>query len=185
MRPAFRRTLRRLAWLSLVVALLSGALWLLLEARSMSGRSLAEVLAQHVVTIVLERTQFGHVWQLRAALLVLLAALLAASDRIGGRAGGMLNWALLLLGAAVAATLAWAGHAGATQGDEGKIHLVVRCAPSAGSERMARRLAAAGAALRARHRRSRMARHRPRRDAAFLVSRHRLRRHAAGERRGQ
>ena len=31
---AFRRTLRRVAWASLVVALLSGTLWLVLEARS-------------------------------------------------------------------------------------------------------------------------------------------------------
>src|SRR5260370_1250636 len=34
----FRRALRHLAWLSLAVALLSGALWLTVEARSMSRR---------------------------------------------------------------------------------------------------------------------------------------------------
>jgi putative copper resistance protein D len=64
------------------------------------------------------------VWELRAALLLPLAGLLAASDRVGGRASVALNWTLLALAAALAATLAWAGHAGATQGDEGKIHLV-------------------------------------------------------------
>jgi len=123
--PAFRRTLRRLAWASLAAALLSGALWLMLEARSMSGRSLADVFSQDVIGVVLTRTRFGRVWELRSALALLLAGLIVAGDRLGRRRGAeMLGWATLLLGAAVAAALAWAGHAGATQGGEGEIQVV-------------------------------------------------------------
>jgi putative copper export protein/mono/diheme cytochrome c family protein len=123
--PEFRRTLRRLAWASLAVALLSGALWLILEARSMSGRSFADVFSQHIIGVVLTRTQFGRVWELRLILVLLLPTLIVAGDHLGRRRGAdMLGWATLLLGGAVAAALAWAGHAGATQGVDGEIHVV-------------------------------------------------------------
>ena len=123
--PAFRRTLRRLAWASLAAALLSGALWLVLEARSMSGRPLAEVFSQHIIAVVLTRTRFGQVWEVRLILVLLLPSLLVAGDHLGRRRGAAaLSWATLLLGAAVAAALAWAGHAGATQGAAGEIHVI-------------------------------------------------------------
>src|SRR5690348_14308510 len=116
--PAFRRTLRRVAWASLVLALLSGTLWLVLEAQSMSGRSLADVFSQDVIGVVLTRTRFGRVFELRLALLLCLAVILA----LGGRRGGLpLRWAAVLLGGGFAAALAWAGHAAAAQGVEGDV----------------------------------------------------------------
>ena len=123
--PAFRGALRQLAWASLAAAVLSGALWLMLEACSMSDRSLADVFSQDVIGVVLTRTRFGRVWELRSALGLVLAALIVVGDRLGRRRGAdMLGWATLLLSAAVVVALAWAGHAGATQGGEGKIHVV-------------------------------------------------------------
>ncbi len=123
--PAFRRALRRFAWASLATALLSGALWLMLEASSMSGRTLADVFSQDIIAVVLTRTRFGRVWELRLTLILLLAGLLMAGERLGRRRGAdLLGWAMLLLSAAVVAALAWAGHAGATQGGEGEIHVV-------------------------------------------------------------
>ncbi|HWG80211.1 MAG TPA: hypothetical protein VN681_10580, partial [Stellaceae bacterium] len=117
---AFRRSLRRVAWASLVVALLSGALWLVLEARSMSGRSLADVFSQDVIGVVLTRTRFGRVFEIRLALLLLLAAILAIGDRFHGQpVGALLRWGAVLLGGGFAAALAWAGHAAAAQGVEG------------------------------------------------------------------
>ncbi|HKW52520.1 MAG TPA: hypothetical protein VJO12_02430, partial [Stellaceae bacterium] len=121
--PAFRRTLRRLAWASLAVALLSGVLWLVLEARSMSGRSLADVFWQDVIGVVLTRTRFGRVFEIRLALLLWLAAILALGDRLDGRPGAiLLRWAAMLVGGAFAAALAWAGHAAAAQGVEGEVN---------------------------------------------------------------
>ena len=120
---AFRRTLRRVAWASLVVALLSGTLWLVLEARSMSGRSLADVFSQDVIGVVLTRTRFGRVFEIRLALLLLLAAILAIGDRDDGRWGAvLLRWGAVLLAGGFAAALAWAGHAAAAQGAEGDIN---------------------------------------------------------------
>lgn len=120
---AFRRTLRRVAWASLAVALLSGALWLVAEARSMSGRSLADVFSQDVIGVVLTRTRFGRVFEIRLALLLVLAAILAMGERLDGRPGAaLLRWAAVLLGSGFAATLAWAGHAAAAQGVEGDVN---------------------------------------------------------------
>src|SRR5260221_555842 len=76
--PAFRGALRQLAWASLAAAVLSGALWLMLEACSMSDRSLADVFSQDVIGVVLTRTRFGRVWELRSALGLVLAGLLVA-----------------------------------------------------------------------------------------------------------
>jgi putative copper export protein/mono/diheme cytochrome c family protein len=120
---AFRRTLRRVAWASLAVALLSGTLWLVLEARSMSGRSLADVFSQDVIGVVLTRTRFGGVFEVRLALLLSLAAILATGDRLDGRPGGvLLRWGAVFLGGGFAAALAWAGHAAAAQGVEGEVN---------------------------------------------------------------
>ena len=122
---AFRRRLRLLAAASLAVALMSGLLWFILEARSMSGRSLTEVFAQGIAATVLTRTNFGRIWELRLVLALLLAGLLLTGDRAhDGRAGGVLRWTALLLSAAMLAALAWAGHAGATQGGQGRVHVV-------------------------------------------------------------
>jgi copper resistance protein D len=120
---AFRRTLRHVAWASLAVALMSGALWLVLEARSMSGRSLADVFSQDVIGVVLTRTRFGRVFEVRLALLLGPAAILAVGDRLSGRPGAVvLRWGAVLFGGAFAAALAWAGHAAAAQGAEGDIN---------------------------------------------------------------
>jgi copper resistance protein D len=121
----FRYTLRQFAWASLAVALLSGGLWLILEARSMSGRSLAEVFSQDIIGVVLTRTRFGRVWELRLVILLLLSSVIVAGDHLGRRrVAATLDWAALMLGAAAVAALAWAGHAGATPGGEGEIHVV-------------------------------------------------------------
>jgi copper resistance protein D len=113
-----RRPLLRLAWASLAVALLSGVLWLLLEGESMSGRPLATVLAQGIVAVVLERTQFGHDWLARGATALLLVPALAAARRRPAL------WLALAASAAMLGGLAWAGHAGGTPGEEGALHLV-------------------------------------------------------------
>ncbi|HET7595010.1 MAG TPA: copper homeostasis membrane protein CopD, partial [Stellaceae bacterium] len=120
---AFRRVLRRLAWASLAVALLSGVLWLVLEVRSMSGKSLADVFSQDVIGVVVTRTRFGRVFEVRSVLLLVLAGILAVGHPLDGRRGAvLLRWAAVVLGGAVAAALAWAGHAAAAQGVEGEIN---------------------------------------------------------------
>lgn len=106
------RRLFAIAWASLLVALLSGAAWLVIVAGQMSGTSLPAVLRGGVVGIVLTQTRFGQVWTLRAGLILGLALCLVA--RRGARKQ-LSGWIGLLAAAAFIASLAWAGHGAATE----------------------------------------------------------------------
>jgi putative copper resistance protein D len=109
-----RSQLTALAWIGLAVTLLSGAAWLVLLSEHMSDLSLAEVFAQGSVWTVLSETDFGHDWVAR----FVLAAILPwpQSPRMRTAAVGV--------SAGLVGTLAWAGHAAASSGIEGGIHLI-------------------------------------------------------------
>jgi putative copper resistance protein D len=115
-----RRRLSLLAWASLLLALVSGGAWLLALAAGISGKPLDAVLLQGIVPIVLARTRFGQTWLIRFVLVVLLAIGLLARQRWRGPAG---RWTGLALGGGLLASLAWAGHGGATPGRPGDLHL--------------------------------------------------------------
>jgi len=106
------RRLFGLAWASLFVALASGAAWLVIVASNMSGMPLTAVLRGGVVGIVLMQTRFGEDWNLRAALVILLAVCLAVQGRTRKHVAG---WIGLLAAAAFIASLAWAGHGAAAE----------------------------------------------------------------------
>ena len=50
---------QRVAWIALAIALLSGVIWLLLQAVSMSGLPPDEAMTSQVLSTVLNQTQFG------------------------------------------------------------------------------------------------------------------------------
>jgi copper resistance protein D len=111
------------AWIGLAVTLISGAAWLVLQSERMSELSLAEVFSQGIVWTVLSETDFGHAWQARLALIGLLAAILpwlAPSRRARSH---RMRAAAVAVSAGLVGTLAWAGHAAASSGIEGAIHL--------------------------------------------------------------
>ncbi len=101
-----------MAWTSLLVALASGTAWLFVEASSVSGQPIATVLPSGVLAIDLTQTQFGQVWALRGALVIVLAACLL----VRGRGRKLAGWIGLVTSAALTVSLAWAGHAAATEG---------------------------------------------------------------------
>lgn len=107
----------RISWLALAVAVISGAIWLMLEAVSMSGMPLGQALGADVLSTVIGDTQFGEATAIRAAIAVCLAVCLAC-DRaaIAQRLG-------VATSLAFAAMLAWTGHAGSTWGRIGELHL--------------------------------------------------------------
>jgi putative copper resistance protein D len=113
-----RSRLASLAWTGLAATLLSGAAWLVLLSEQMSELSLAQVFAQGIVWTVLLETDFGHDWVARFVLAGLLAVILPwpQSPRVRTAAVGV--------SAALVGTLAWAGHAAASSGLEGGIHLI-------------------------------------------------------------
>lgn len=112
-----RRSLRRIAWTSLLVVLLSGAAWLLLEAHRGSGLPLQQALTSDILDKVLLETRFGQDWIARLGLAVVLALLLLL------RRSRLADGFALVPAAAMLGGLAWIGHAGATPGGESVIHL--------------------------------------------------------------
>ena len=111
-----------IAWFSLVLAVGSGAVWLVLTAASMSGQPPADVLSGGILWTVLAQTQFGLDWTARVILACLLAAtfvplLSAQRDR-----AAWIDAVAVVLAAALIGTLAWAGHAAGGEGVEGIVH---------------------------------------------------------------
>lgn len=111
-----------LTWISLAVSVLSGIAWLLFLVAKISGSSLTQAISTGVTSTFLARTQFGHDWDTRLVLAVLLAvALLRFRRTAGWRPAEAFIAAALAMGFLVA--LAWSGHGGATPGVRGEIHV--------------------------------------------------------------
>jgi copper resistance protein D len=113
--------LARLAWASAALAVLSGAASLAVQTAAMGERPLSDLWSDGLVATVLLDTDFGHVWLLRLALLVLLAAALRP-PYFSAPAPAWRRGAALALAVAFVAALAFAGHAAAGDGVEGVIH---------------------------------------------------------------
>lgn len=120
--PAFQARLLAVAWISLAVSVISGALWLLFTAQSMSGEPLPDVLSQGVIWTVLTRTEFGNAWLLRLAAGGLLAATFAGLFPAQRRPARAIASVAVVLAAVFVGGLAWAGHAIGASGLEGTIH---------------------------------------------------------------
>jgi copper resistance protein D len=117
---SFRARLSGLLLVSLGFAVVSGAGWWLLLAGRIGDRPLSEAITEGTAWLVLTQTRFGFDWQLRLALAVLLAANVLVKPSPPAR------WRQHLAasgGIALAGTLAWAGHGGASPGSAGHLHL--------------------------------------------------------------
>jgi copper resistance protein D len=111
---AFRAQTQRVLWASLLVTAISGAVWLLVQAASITGRPVGDT---SVIMTILDDTQIGQVAQIRFALVIALALYLARARFAGG------DWLALAAGLGLVASLAWTGHAGATAGQAGDLHV--------------------------------------------------------------
>jgi putative copper resistance protein D len=111
---ALRNRFRWIVWIGLTVAALSGLGWLVLLASDILGASVADVCLHGGLWPVLSDTRFGLVWALR----LLLAGALALS--INDRQWNVLS---IALAAAFLGSIALVGHAGATPGLAGRVHL--------------------------------------------------------------
>jgi copper resistance protein D len=117
-----RIRLARIVWAALAVAVMSGVAWLVFLAAEIGDLQVAEAWSQGLPWTVLTQTEFGSDWMLRlqmASLLVLL--LLVPASNPGFASATDLICAMLAAG--LAGSLAWSGHATATTGLDGTIHL--------------------------------------------------------------
>ena len=112
-----RMQIRRVAWVGLAITVVSGAIWLLLEAAAMSGLALREAITADVLSTVVNETQFGLDFEIRSVLVIILAACLAF-DRLAPA-----RWLALASALGFVAAIAWTGHAGSTPGEMGLLHL--------------------------------------------------------------
>ncbi|MGA7772115.1 MAG: copper resistance protein, partial [Pseudolabrys sp.] len=110
-----RDRLTILTWLALAVVVLSGAAWMALLAADIVGAPLVDVCLHGRAWPVLFETRFGPVWCARLGLAIALALLLL---RPALRVSQLAAAALLLALPAVV------GHAGATPGLAGDVHLL-------------------------------------------------------------
>jgi copper resistance protein D len=107
----------KLAWAALAVAVATGIVWLTLETMTFAGIGFSEAMRSGALLIVVDETQFGLVSEIRGALAVVLIACLAL-DRFG-----FAQWIGLAASLALVGAIAWTGHAGATLGTLGDLHL--------------------------------------------------------------
>ncbi len=121
-RATVRSQLAWVAWLSLALAVISGAAWLVLAAQAMSDRPLREVFSEGILWTVLARTDFGRDWLARLVLAWVLAAAFAPYLSAQRVTSGWLNAAVVVLAATFVGTLAWAGHAAGGSGMEAIVH---------------------------------------------------------------
>jgi copper resistance protein D len=119
-----RRRLAAISWMGLAVAILSGAVWLVLQAAQMADLPLSEALSEGVAWTVLSDTDFGQAWTARLVIAGLLAASLPWLSASNPTLARQRAAVAIALAAALVGTLAWAGHGAAGAGVEGGLHLV-------------------------------------------------------------
>jgi copper resistance protein D len=122
-----RMRLGVIAWIAFALSLVSGAAWLVVNTRAMSGSSLSQVFSDDVLGIVLTGTEFGRIWLLRFATACLLAIVLWCYLRVPRVKPGPIRSictaaALLGLSGVFVASLAWAGHGAGGLNTEAIVH---------------------------------------------------------------
>jgi len=110
--------IRLLAWTGFLIALVSGVLWLLLQASAMSGQTFAEAIRSGTIATLINETQFGLVSEIRLALAASLAICLAFDRR------QVLRWSALGSALCLIAAIAWTGHAASTPFVLGNLHIL-------------------------------------------------------------
>jgi putative copper resistance protein D len=113
---AYRDKLSAILLIALALAVLSGVAWLVALATTIGGQDLLAVMSNGTVWLLLTKTQFGHVWLARLVLAALLLGVWLLQKQSVGLSA--------ILAACLMGSLAGAGHAAATPGVEGDLHLV-------------------------------------------------------------
>jgi len=111
------RQIRGIVWIGFAIAVVSGLVWLWLQAVSMSGLGFGEAITSGALSIVVNQTQFGLVSEVRL-LLALALAICLVFDRIV-----FLRRLALAAAVGLVASIAWTGHAGSTPFKLGYLHL--------------------------------------------------------------
>jgi putative copper resistance protein D len=108
-------------WSALLLVLVSGMAWFAVVAQEMSDLPFSATLSEGMFSTVLLETGFGRVWLFRLIVWMLLAAVLSLGRSTTSDTRNILA---PILAATLLGALAWAGHAAATPGAIGYLHLL-------------------------------------------------------------
>lgn len=123
--PVLRLRLTIVVWIALALTFVSGLAWLVLVAASIMEQSLVEICLHGGLWAVADGTRFGEVTCLRLGVTVLLAALVGfTATRFFQFRFFQFRFFELIAAAVLVGLLAFVGHAGATPGAAGAVHLV-------------------------------------------------------------
>jgi copper resistance protein D len=118
----YLRKLSWIFWISLALAVLSGAMWLVLLAANIGSEPLPVAVSDGTLWTVLTQTRIGFVWIARLVLVALLASwLLFVSPDY--KSAFRSRWLPIFCAACFMGSLAWSGHAGGTPGINGGLHV--------------------------------------------------------------
>jgi copper resistance protein D len=126
-----REQFRLLAVWSGSAAIVSGIVWFWIVLARMTGGSLWEMPRIDSIGVAITQTQFGRLWTWRLGLMLLFTiANLFARRKCQTFVWSSRAWQYvgLIIATTLLASLAWAGHAGATLGPERSIHLTADAA---------------------------------------------------------
>jgi copper resistance protein D len=116
------RKLSWIFWISLTLAVFSGAMWLVLLAANISDEPIPVAVSDGTLWTVLTQTRIGFAWIVRLILVTLLASWLVFVSPDYKSAFG-LGWLPIFCAAGFMGSLAWSGHAGGTLGIDGAVHV--------------------------------------------------------------
>jgi putative copper resistance protein D len=128
---ALRGQFRWLMGWSGFAAIGSGIVWFWIVLTQMTGRSLWEMPTMDSIRLLITRTQFGALWKWRLGLVLLFTIAHLFTPKkwrsvLWKSSGWQCTGAIVAM--TVLASLAWAGHAGATLGLQRPIHLAADAA---------------------------------------------------------
>ena len=111
-------------WIALPVILLSGMVWFVLVAATMSDLPMTQALQPKILKMVWSQTVFGTVWQFRLVCWFVSVTLAVAGSLLRSRPifRAKLTWVELLFSGGLLGSLAWAGHG--QEGQPAGLHLL-------------------------------------------------------------
>ena len=111
-----------------LAAIVSGIVWFWIVLALITGGSLWELPGIDSIGVAITQTQFGRLWTWRLGIMLLFTI----ANLFARREGQIFLWSSrawqyvgLIIATTLLASMAWAGHAGATIGAERPIHLTV------------------------------------------------------------
>ena len=118
---SLKRRPEQLMDVALALAVLSGATWLVFLASRIAQTPVADVISDGTAWSVLTDTQFGHAWEGRLLVAIVLSCVGFVGPSMPTR-GLRLPLLQVALAVAFVGTLAWSGHAAGTRGFAGLLH---------------------------------------------------------------